>query len=160
MRLAVQPLRPNSAKGNEFLTPLRGKDYTDKKNKYMSMHIWVAALARYQIAAHVVGEWDMLSSQCHLDMCLRVGEQARARGKAASVGMTYDEVARRQWSELSRANTGFDVNEASRKIAVPANRGWVVVKGAARYLIRRCRVARGPGRAQRPGSPRAPPRGG
>ena len=53
----------------------------------------------------------------HLDTCLRVGEEARARGKHVSLAITYDELARKTWAEHSKLGyPGFDVEVACQSI--------------------------------------------
>ena len=82
----------------------------------MSQQVWTAAFERYAIGAQVIGEWNWVSAKCHLDICLRIAESAKAKGKKPALGMVYDEVARRQWAELARSNCGFDINRACLKI--------------------------------------------
>ena len=77
----------------------------------MSYPVWVAAFMRHALAADAVGMWSLASSLTHLDLCLRVGEEGRAKGQPFVLASKYDELCRKQWAEAARAGVhGFSVD--------------------------------------------------
>lgn len=79
----------------------------------MSIPVWLAAFNRFAIAADAVGMWSLASSLTHIDICLRLAEEARARKLPLGFGILYDELCRKQWAEAARAGVaGFSVDTA------------------------------------------------
>ena len=77
----------------------------------MSYAVWVAAFMRHALATDAVGMWSLAASLTHLDLCLRVGEEGRAKKQPFLLAMRYDEFCRKNWSELARAGVhGFNIN--------------------------------------------------
>ena len=63
------------------------------------------------------GQWKLTASAAHLDVCLRVADECRAKQKPMAFGILYDEVARKEWADMARKNApGFDVNKACLKL--------------------------------------------
>ena len=90
----------------------KGDDGSQKDSTHLSFVCWSAAFHRYALAADFVRQWNLSSALAHYDICLRVAEEARTRGKPQWLGVKYDEVCRKEWAELARANvSGFDVNK-------------------------------------------------
>ena len=84
---------------------------TKKEGKHLSHGCWIAAFHRLAFASEIAGMWTFASAMAHLDMCLRVGEEARMRGLPHYISVTYDEVCRKRWAELARARvSGFSVD--------------------------------------------------
>ena len=111
---------------------IRGEAPSKREGKYLSVICWVAAFHRFALAAEFAGMWPLACSMAHLDVCLRVGEEARGRGKPQFLACIYDEVCRKHWSELARANvsdfnlkqpcTSIDKDLLSRAESVMASR--------------------------------------
>ena len=90
---------------------------TKKEGKHLSHGGWIAAFHRLAIASEVAGMWKFASALAHLDTCLRVGEEARMRGLPHYISVTYDEVCRKKWAELARAQvSGFSVDRECTSI--------------------------------------------
>ena len=50
----------------------------------------------------------------HLDNCLRVTHEGRARGFNPSLGIVYDDICRKTWAGMARSGLiGFDINAVS-----------------------------------------------
>ena len=72
---------------------------------------------RLAVASEVVGMLPMTSSLAHLDLCLRLAEEAQARGLPMAISQRYDEAARRHWAESTRASVaGFSAKIAALAI--------------------------------------------
>ena len=89
---------------------------------------------RLAVASEVVGMLPMTSSLAHLDLRLRLAEEARARGLPMAISQRYDEAARRHWAECTRAGVvGFSPKIAALAIDSMVLRraeGLVAQKGA------------------------------
>ena len=71
----------------------------------------MAAFQRIALASDAIGQWSLASSMAHLDICLRIGEENRMRGKSPHLAIEYDEVTRQRWAEMARAGVvGFDID--------------------------------------------------
>ena len=82
----------------------------------MSLHVWVGSYQRYAACSAAKGRWTLGSAFSHMDICL-LAEEAKSRGKHPSVAITYDEVARKAWSERVKSKfPGFNVEVACRTL--------------------------------------------
>ena len=80
----------------------------------VSFGSWVSCFLRFSVAAEAVGMFPMTAALAHLDICLRLGEEARAQNKSPIITPTYDEVCRKHWAECSRAGVqGFSAKHAA-----------------------------------------------
>ena len=86
---------------------------TDKpKPKHLTFLQWVAAYQRYALAAQVTGQMNYTSAMVHFENCLRVGEEAKAKGSLIALAACYDSVARREWADMAAKGVpGFDINK-------------------------------------------------
>jgi len=82
--------------------------------KSMSFPQWLSAFQKCAVAQAVTKQWNYASSQAHMEVCLRVGEGAKANGRFHSLAIIYDEVARRSFAEKVKAGVpDFDLDAAS-----------------------------------------------
>jgi hypothetical protein len=90
---------------------------TKRAKPHLTLLQWCAAFDRYAVAAAVAGVWDYTCALKHKDNCLKLTEEARAKGTKGAVGMAYDVLARKQWAEYAySAVDGFEVNASSLKL--------------------------------------------
>ena len=111
--------------------------FSQATKKFVSVAAWTAAFHRYAIAAAAAGQLSLTSAMAHLDNCLMIAEEARARRVTSAshlvraridcvlvhrkapqtIAAQYDEAIRRQWSDFAANNVpGFDVNKAALAI--------------------------------------------
>ena len=81
---------------------------------------WVVAFQQYAIAAAAASQWAYSSSMTHMTICHQVaanaGFQRDVQGAPRRhwLGILYDEIARKSWSNQSLADASFDIDVASR----------------------------------------------
>ena len=87
---------------------------TKVQHKELTFHQRVAALHKWALAAAVAGQISYAAAVAHIDICLRVSDQARAGGRHPALGRCYDEAARRRWAQRAEASyPGFSVDVAA-----------------------------------------------
>ena len=100
----------------EIARAIKG-DTSNRRPKHLSVICWMAALLRFGLAAEFAEMWPLAFSMAHLDICLRVGEESRAKGKPQYLACVYDRLVRKKWSRLARAcDPQFDLSQACKVI--------------------------------------------
>ena len=54
--------------------------------------LWAPSFWRLALASDAIGMWDLAAALTHMDVCHRVGEEAKARKLPYYLGVVYDEV--------------------------------------------------------------------
>jgi len=107
----------DAATGNVGQLATALKKATKVSKRISTMHQWVAAFLRWAYAAAASGQVSLGAAMSHVDICLRVSEESRGKGRPASVAIVYDEVCRKAWAERDRLKCpGFDVNVAMKSL--------------------------------------------
>ena len=85
-----------------------------KRHKpHLTLLQWVAAYDRFAVASAAAGLWSYTDALKHKDNCLRLSEEAKDKGKSATVGLVYDELARKRWAEYAYSGVeGFALGKA------------------------------------------------
>ena len=64
------------------------------KKRHWTLPAWTAAWHKYALAACVTEQLTYAAALAHLDVCLRVADEARARKLPMWVAFKYDELVR------------------------------------------------------------------
>ena len=117
---SVRRLHPRVGSCASARAGSKGEDAVDEGR--LGISVWVGALSRFATAAAATDSWKLSAAMTHMDNCLRVSEESRGRGGPGHLGLLpccfcqpflvlswpvlgiiYDEIARRNWAEQSRA---------------------------------------------------------
>ncbi|CAK0826970.1 unnamed protein product [Prorocentrum cordatum] len=90
----------------------RGPD--KKQGDLPSILQWCVAFDRWAIVAALAGQMPLTASMAHKEVVMQLALSARASGRATAIAVLYDEIARREWADLSAGLGAFDVAAAAQ----------------------------------------------
>ncbi|CAK0791693.1 unnamed protein product, partial [Prorocentrum cordatum] len=90
----------------------RGPD--KKQGDLPSILQWCVAFDRWAIVAALTGQMPLAASMSHKEVVMQLALSARACGRTTAIAVLYDEIARREWADLSAGLGAFDVAAAAQ----------------------------------------------
>ncbi|CAK0831509.1 unnamed protein product, partial [Prorocentrum cordatum] len=92
--------------------PIKGP--VKKQGDLPSILQWCVALDRWAIVAALTGQMPLTASMAHKEVAMQLALSARASGRTTAIAVLYDEIARREWADLSAGLGTFDVAAAAQ----------------------------------------------
>jgi hypothetical protein len=80
------------------------------QQKRLSILTWTIAYDRFALACAALGMMSYAAALAHKENCLQVALSATYKGRTTALGLVYDEICRREWSEQSLRDSNFKVN--------------------------------------------------
>lgn len=88
-----------------------------KVKRNLTMLQWGIAFDKYAFAASATRQITFAATVAHKDICLQVAARAQLKHRRHFLGVLYDEVCRKEWSELAYGGSSkFNVSEAATKL--------------------------------------------
>jgi hypothetical protein len=89
---------------------------------------WSICFDRYSLAAVATGQLDFACALAHKNVCMEVAMRATHKGRRQWLSIVYDEVVRKEWSERSLHESGFDANAVACELSES-----MLLRAEARY---------------------------
>ena len=87
-----------------------------KEKRSLNLLQWGLAFDKYAIAATATNQMTFAATVAHKDICLQVAARAHLKqGRRHFLGVLYDQVCRKEWSEIAYASSSFNVSDAATK---------------------------------------------
>ena len=86
-----------------------------KEKRRLSLLQWCLAFDKYAIAAAATKQLSFDAAMAHKEVCLQVASRAQLKHRRHILAVLYDDVCRKEWSELAYAGS-LDVTKAAMKL--------------------------------------------
>jgi len=92
----------------------QARDPDKKQGDLPSILQWCVAFDRWAIVAALTSQMPLTASMAHKEVVMQLALSARASGRTTAIAVLYDEIARREWADLSAGLGAFDVAAAAQ----------------------------------------------
>ena len=92
----------------------QARDSDKKQGDLPGIMQWLVAFDRWSIVAALTGQMPITASMAHKEVVMQIALSARASGRSTAIAVLYDEIARREWADLSAGLGTFDVTAVAQ----------------------------------------------